>query len=67
MRTLAKPPKVKQPQAAQGEGEKKEHKQQPSKKITKTVFHSPFRYKMYPTAHADKPLTFRTQMPSLTC
>ena len=47
MRTLAKTPKVKQQQQPQGEVEKKENKQQPSKKLTKTVFHTPFRYKMY--------------------
>lgn len=47
MRTLAKPPKAKQSHTPQVEVDKKEQKQQPSKKITKTIFHSPFRYKMY--------------------
>jgi hypothetical protein len=56
MRTLAKPQKLK----PQGD-EKKDHKQQPSKKLTKTVFHSPFRYKMSPFPHADRPSTSKTQ------
>lgn len=56
IRTLAKPNKPKQ-QQPQAEGQKKENKQQPSKKITKTVFHSPFRYKMCSFPYADRPST----------
>lgn len=61
MRTLAKPPKAKQQTQAQGEGEKKEGKQQPSKKLTKTVFHSPFRYKMLSLVYSAKRSISKTE------
>jgi hypothetical protein len=47
MRTLSKPQKPKPAQQTNPKdaGERKDNKQ--SKKVMKTVFHSPFRYKMY--------------------
>ncbi len=44
MRTLAKPPKTKK---IEKEADKSPQKKASNKKITKTVFESPFTYKMY--------------------
>lgn len=59
MRSLAKPMKNKQHQKK--EGEKKESKPT-SKKVVKTVFNSPFRYKMYIVAEVDSRFHWRMEM-----
>ncbi len=47
MRSLSKPPRVKPPpQQVKNQGEKKDGVKVQSKKVVKTVFNSPFRYKM---------------------
>ena len=58
MRTLSKPIKPKQIHQKKDTSDKKDPKSI-AKKLMKTVFHSPFRYRMYNSIHLAKLYPFK--------
>ena len=58
MRTLSKPQKQKN----QSQQKEKKEGKAVNKKVTKTVFQTPFRYKMYTLVHKAKLFLWRTKV-----